>query len=115
MSATINIAVVTVDRELRAEFAGRGRITRAREGGKAPAKKLFRAIKVNSKRADFVRFVWVRTVTVEEVMAAMNIKRPNVAAYLVALRREHGIGYELDKGIVRLLFPQNSVEGVFSG
>jgi hypothetical protein len=77
-------------------------------GGKDPAAKLTRKLKTKGRRADFVRFIGDREVSVLEVRTRFAMTPANVNGYLTNLRRDHGIGYGKESGVLRLVLPPGS-------
>jgi len=78
-----------------------------RDGGKPAASTLLKPVKVNSKRAAFLRWFLEAPSgrTIPGAMAHFGISRPNVLAHWTALSREHGIGYALHNGNLKPLLP----------
>lgn len=74
-------------------------------GGKAAADSLTRSLKPTGKRAEFLRFIGGREVSVETLTRQFAMTPANVNGYLTNINRDHGIGYSKESGRVSLQLP----------
>ncbi len=77
-------------------------------GGKPAADELTKTLKPYGKRADFIKFIGSREVSVVSVRQQFDMTHANVNGFLTNIHRDHGIGYAKEGGQVRLVLPAGS-------
>lgn len=80
-------------------------VTRRHDFGKAPAAELLKPVKRGTIRANILD-VCSMPVRVEKLLERCEISRDNLRAHLVAIHREHGIGYKIEDGVLTALYPR---------
>lgn len=83
-----------------------------RRGGKVVGTALTKPVKKDSKRGKFLEWFMAgkNARSVREAMIEFDMSRSNALSYLFMLRKDHGIGYDLQGDIAALTFPEGCTD-----
>lgn len=83
-----------------------------KRGGKEVGAALAKPVKAESKRGKFLKWFMEggNSRSVREAMAEFGMSRSNALSYLFMLRKDHGIGYDLQGDTAILTFPEGCTD-----
>lgn len=73
-----------------------------------PGPELLKPFNLNSKRGKFVKFFLDKKEggSLFQVMAELSVSRASVSTYLCLIQKEHGLGFSLSNGILKIMLPE---------